>query len=367
MESISADFENSRRPLAISSGVLPNRVSIGFFGSAIRSPFVMRCYRPTLDLRQTPPTGLSWMERNAESSALKAVGMRSSTLRDPSTIARQRVSGSSAYGEQPLLTAVQPRPALRIGLLVFARTHRGFNPLAALPGAIAVQSKSAPDTTGCDRRATRSASRSPSCAKRMDAVPQPHPYSESRASKAFRRAASGSAEPAHLDRCLDSRLRLVPEDDEINGLRSDYSAMRRPGIGGCSLGPNRVIASMRRTRERYAHTVPSLGEASMVPVPGCLLRTAPIERVSSRSNPAGRTEAHRRSNIDGGVNSRPAVPEAECNRPVRCRNRSHMRPATRSWYLLFRSFPDDAGSSVRRRFVRPRSLQRPCLHSASPR
>ena len=122
--------------------------------------------------------------------------MRSCTLHNPWTIPRQRVSVPPAYGEQPLLTALQPRSAFHIDLLVFARTHCGFNPPAALFGAIAVQSKSAPNTTGYDRCATRSASRSPSCAKQMDAASQPRLYSASHASKAVRRAAGSSVVPA---------------------------------------------------------------------------------------------------------------------------------------------------------------------------
>ena len=35
---------------------------------------------------------------------------------------------------------------------------------------------------------------------------------------------------AHYDRCLDGRFRLVPDDDALSGLRSDYEAMRRSGI-----------------------------------------------------------------------------------------------------------------------------------------
>ena len=35
---------------------------------------------------------------------------------------------------------------------------------------------------------------------------------------------------AHYNHCLDGRLRLVPDDDGLAGLRSDYDAMRRAGI-----------------------------------------------------------------------------------------------------------------------------------------
>ena len=37
---------------------------------------------------------------------------------------------------------------------------------------------------------------------------------------------------AHYDRCLDGRFRLVPDDDALAGLGSDYDAMRRAGIVG---------------------------------------------------------------------------------------------------------------------------------------
>ena len=39
-----------------------------------------------------------------------------------------------------------------------------------------------------------------------------------------------NASYAHYDRCLDGRFRLVPDDDALSGLRSDYDAMRRSGI-----------------------------------------------------------------------------------------------------------------------------------------
>ena len=34
----------------------------------------------------------------------------------------------------------------------------------------------------------------------------------------------------HFDRCLDGRFRLIPDEDQLDGLRSDYDAMRRAGI-----------------------------------------------------------------------------------------------------------------------------------------
>ena len=39
-----------------------------------------------------------------------------------------------------------------------------------------------------------------------------------------------NASYAHYDRCLDGGLRLVPDDDQLTGLRSDYDAMRRARI-----------------------------------------------------------------------------------------------------------------------------------------
>ena len=41
-----------------------------------------------------------------------------------------------------------------------------------------------------------------------------------------------NASYAHYDRCLDGGLRLVPDDDQLTGLRSDYDAMRRARIVG---------------------------------------------------------------------------------------------------------------------------------------
>ena len=37
---------------------------------------------------------------------------------------------------------------------------------------------------------------------------------------------------AHYNHCLDGRLRLVPDDDQLGGLRSDYEAMRTGGMLG---------------------------------------------------------------------------------------------------------------------------------------
>ena len=41
-----------------------------------------------------------------------------------------------------------------------------------------------------------------------------------------------NASYANYDHCLDGRLRLVPDDDQIVSVRSDYDAMRRAGIVG---------------------------------------------------------------------------------------------------------------------------------------
>ena len=69
-ESISADFENSRSPLAMSSGSLPKRDRIGFSGSFIRSSSLKRLCRPRLDRRQSESSRRFWAERDSESTAL---------------------------------------------------------------------------------------------------------------------------------------------------------------------------------------------------------------------------------------------------------------------------------------------------------
>ena len=35
---------------------------------------------------------------------------------------------------------------------------------------------------------------------------------------------------ANYDQCLDGRLRLVPDDDQLPGLQADYDAMRAAAI-----------------------------------------------------------------------------------------------------------------------------------------
>ncbi len=37
---------------------------------------------------------------------------------------------------------------------------------------------------------------------------------------------------ANYDQCLDGRLRLVPDDDQLPGLQTDYDAMRAAAIVG---------------------------------------------------------------------------------------------------------------------------------------
>lgn len=41
-----------------------------------------------------------------------------------------------------------------------------------------------------------------------------------------------NASYANYDHCLDGRLRLVPDDDQIESVRSDYDAMRGAGTVG---------------------------------------------------------------------------------------------------------------------------------------
>ena len=51
---------------------------------------------------------------------------------------------------------------------------------------------------------------------------------------------------ANYDRCLDGRLRLVPDDDQLPGLRADYDAMRAAAIvGGDAPGFDALIEAIR--------------------------------------------------------------------------------------------------------------------------
>lgn len=54
---------------------------------------------------------------------------------------------------------------------------------------------------------------------------------------------------ANYDRCLDGRLRLVPDDDRIAGLRSDYGAMRTAGLIGGDAPVFEALIDRLRTLE----------------------------------------------------------------------------------------------------------------------
>ena len=160
-ESISADFENSRSPLAILSGSLPRRDSIGFSGSVIRSSSLKRRCRLHHDLRQLPSSGRFWAEHDAESTALKC----RRHVRDV-RIAIDRGAHGPALPGNARAAAILPRsPYRRDSVLTcacFCRLgRRGLNAPTTLPATIVAQTNSVPGTTGCDRGATRSASRSP--------------------------------------------------------------------------------------------------------------------------------------------------------------------------------------------------------------
>ena len=63
-----------------------------------------------------------------------------------------------------------------------------------------------------------------------------------------------NASYAHYDRCLDGRLRLVPDDDRIDGLRTDYDAMRRAGIVGVDAQPfDDLIERLRALEAEINH------------------------------------------------------------------------------------------------------------------
>ena len=85
-ESISADFENSRSPLAMFSGSLPRRDSIGFSGSVIRSFSLKRRCGPRHDPRQSRSSGRFRAEHDAESTALEC-------RRHAATSASQSIEG----------------------------------------------------------------------------------------------------------------------------------------------------------------------------------------------------------------------------------------------------------------------------------
>ena len=160
-ESISADFENSRSPLAISSGSLPRRDSIGFSGSFIRSSSLKRRCRLHHDLRQFPSSGRFWAEHDAESTALK----HRRHARDFRFAIDQGAHDPAVPGNARAVSVLPRSPHRRDSVLscaCFCRPgRRRLNAPAISPATIAAQTNSVPGTTGCDRCATRSASRSP--------------------------------------------------------------------------------------------------------------------------------------------------------------------------------------------------------------
>ena len=54
---------------------------------------------------------------------------------------------------------------------------------------------------------------------------------------------------ANYDQCLDGRLRLVPDDDHLPGLRSDYDAMRAARIVGAEAPGFDLLIERIRTLE----------------------------------------------------------------------------------------------------------------------
>lgn len=59
---------------------------------------------------------------------------------------------------------------------------------------------------------------------------------------------------AHYDRCLDGRLRLVPDDDQLPGLKADYDAMRAAAIvGGDAPKFDALIETIRNLETALNH------------------------------------------------------------------------------------------------------------------
>ena len=67
-----------------------------------------------------------------------------------------------------------------------------------------------------------------------------------------------NASYANYDHCLDGRLRLVPDADQLVGLRSDYDAMRRAGIVGAEAPEFELLIEQIRLVETDANLVSSL-------------------------------------------------------------------------------------------------------------
>ena len=62
-----------------------------------------------------------------------------------------------------------------------------------------------------------------------------------------------NARYANYDQCLDGRLRLVPDHDQLPGLRSDYDAMRAARIVGAEAPEFDVLIEQIRGVESDAN------------------------------------------------------------------------------------------------------------------
>ena len=58
---------------------------------------------------------------------------------------------------------------------------------------------------------------------------------------------------ANFDQCLDGRLRLVPDHDQLPGLRSDYEAMRAARVVGSEAPEFDVLIEQIRSVESDAN------------------------------------------------------------------------------------------------------------------
>ena len=166
-ESISADFENSRSPLAISSGLLPRRERIGLSGSVIRSSSLKRHCRRRHDPRQSRSSGRLWAEHDAESTALKC----RRHARDVRFAIGRGAPGPAVPGNARAVT-ILPRSSHRRDSVLSCACfclpgHRRLNAPATSPATIAAQTNSVPVAHGeqaPDRQAR-------SCPRRRSARP----------------------------------------------------------------------------------------------------------------------------------------------------------------------------------------------------
>ena len=191
----------------MSSGSLPKRDRIDSSGSFIRSSSLKRLCRPRLDRRQSESSRRFWAERDSESTALTcrrhSITFASRSIDRRATMRlRQHAPRKARPFSHDYRTDMTRR------LTIAGSALPGRRGLVGSPTPLAVRraNETLPNTTGSGRSATRSASRSPYCAKSMDGASRSRRRSASRASKAVRRATSSCGESARP--CAGHRVGL---------------------------------------------------------------------------------------------------------------------------------------------------------------